>query len=314
MPWRIYRPAIVVGHSETGAMDKVDGPYYFFPLIKRVRDVLPALAAAGRGRPRRHQPGAGRLRRQGDGPPRPPARPRRRDLPPGQPRAAEHDRTWSTASARRPRRRSWRCRSTGPSPRGWCPRACCRGPCSRLRWSAAPCAPAWADCCSTRPSDGSGSRPRCSDTSAFPAVFASRRTERALLGSGLSVPDLDSYAERAVVVVGGLPRRLDQGRPACRRGAVGQDGRDHRGLVGHRPGHRGPGRQGRRRTDPGGARPGQARGHPRPDRGSGRRGARLRLRPVRPRRDRPADQAAQRGLRVTSTSWSTTPAARSGAR
>lgn len=42
IPWRVYRPAIVVGHSETGAMDKIDGPYYFFPLIKRLRDSLPA--------------------------------------------------------------------------------------------------------------------------------------------------------------------------------------------------------------------------------------------------------------------------------
>jgi NAD(P)-dependent dehydrogenase (short-subunit alcohol dehydrogenase family) len=41
-PWRVYRPAIVVGHSETGAMDKVDGPYYFFPVIKLLRDRLPA--------------------------------------------------------------------------------------------------------------------------------------------------------------------------------------------------------------------------------------------------------------------------------
>lgn len=41
-PWRVYRPAIVVGHSETGAMDKVDGPYYFFPLLKALRDRLPA--------------------------------------------------------------------------------------------------------------------------------------------------------------------------------------------------------------------------------------------------------------------------------
>jgi NAD(P)-dependent dehydrogenase (short-subunit alcohol dehydrogenase family) len=41
VPWRVYRPAIVVGHSETGAMDKVDGPYYFFPLLKRLRDSLP---------------------------------------------------------------------------------------------------------------------------------------------------------------------------------------------------------------------------------------------------------------------------------
>jgi NAD(P)-dependent dehydrogenase (short-subunit alcohol dehydrogenase family) len=41
IPWRVYRPAIVVGHSETGAMDKIDGPYYFFPLLKRLRDTLP---------------------------------------------------------------------------------------------------------------------------------------------------------------------------------------------------------------------------------------------------------------------------------
>ena len=41
VPWRVYRPAVVVGHSETGAMDKIDGPYYFFPLFKRLRDTLP---------------------------------------------------------------------------------------------------------------------------------------------------------------------------------------------------------------------------------------------------------------------------------
>lgn len=40
-PWRIYRPAIVVGHSQTGEMDKIDGPYYFFPLFKLLRDTLP---------------------------------------------------------------------------------------------------------------------------------------------------------------------------------------------------------------------------------------------------------------------------------
>jgi thioester reductase-like protein len=35
-PWRVYRPAIVVGDSETGEMDKVDGPYYFLPVIARL--------------------------------------------------------------------------------------------------------------------------------------------------------------------------------------------------------------------------------------------------------------------------------------
>ena len=41
VPWRIYRPGIVVGHSETGEMDKIDGPYYFFKLLQRARNALP---------------------------------------------------------------------------------------------------------------------------------------------------------------------------------------------------------------------------------------------------------------------------------
>ena len=40
-PFRIYRPGIVIGHSQTGEMDKIDGPYYLFPLIKRMRELLP---------------------------------------------------------------------------------------------------------------------------------------------------------------------------------------------------------------------------------------------------------------------------------
>jgi NAD(P)-dependent dehydrogenase (short-subunit alcohol dehydrogenase family) len=42
IPWRIYRPGIVVGHSETGEIDKIDGPYYFFKLIQKMRRMLPA--------------------------------------------------------------------------------------------------------------------------------------------------------------------------------------------------------------------------------------------------------------------------------
>jgi NAD(P)-dependent dehydrogenase (short-subunit alcohol dehydrogenase family) len=41
MPWRVYRPAIVVGNSQTGEMDKIDGPYYFFTAIKMARHYLP---------------------------------------------------------------------------------------------------------------------------------------------------------------------------------------------------------------------------------------------------------------------------------
>jgi thioester reductase-like protein len=34
IPWRVYRPSIVVGHSQTGEMDKIDGPYYFFRALE----------------------------------------------------------------------------------------------------------------------------------------------------------------------------------------------------------------------------------------------------------------------------------------
>ncbi len=40
-PWRIYRPGIVVGHSPTGQIDKVDGPYYLFKMIQKLRQSLP---------------------------------------------------------------------------------------------------------------------------------------------------------------------------------------------------------------------------------------------------------------------------------
>ncbi|HYD96067.1 MAG TPA: SDR family oxidoreductase [Noviherbaspirillum sp.] len=39
--FRVYRPGMVVGDSKTGEMDKIDGPYYFFKLIQRIRQILP---------------------------------------------------------------------------------------------------------------------------------------------------------------------------------------------------------------------------------------------------------------------------------
>jgi NAD(P)-dependent dehydrogenase (short-subunit alcohol dehydrogenase family) len=40
----IFRPAIVVGHSETGVTDKIDGPYYMFKLLQKLRHALPEWA------------------------------------------------------------------------------------------------------------------------------------------------------------------------------------------------------------------------------------------------------------------------------
>jgi NAD(P)-dependent dehydrogenase (short-subunit alcohol dehydrogenase family) len=39
--WRVYRPSLVIGNSRTGEMDKIDGPYYFFKLIQKLRHALP---------------------------------------------------------------------------------------------------------------------------------------------------------------------------------------------------------------------------------------------------------------------------------
>ncbi|MCW2273142.1 SDR family oxidoreductase [Rhodoblastus acidophilus] len=44
LPFRIYRPGLVVGDSRTGEMDKIDGPYYFFKLIQKLRGLLPPWA------------------------------------------------------------------------------------------------------------------------------------------------------------------------------------------------------------------------------------------------------------------------------
>jgi len=40
-PFRIYRPGFVIGHSRTGHIDKIDGPYYFFKTIQKMRSLLP---------------------------------------------------------------------------------------------------------------------------------------------------------------------------------------------------------------------------------------------------------------------------------
>ncbi len=42
IPYRIYRPGIVVGNSKTGETTKADGPYYLFKFLQRVRNALPA--------------------------------------------------------------------------------------------------------------------------------------------------------------------------------------------------------------------------------------------------------------------------------
>ncbi|MFD9738100.1 SDR family oxidoreductase [Umezawaea sp. NPDC059074] len=47
VPWRVYRPGAVVGDSRTGEIDKVDGPYYFFPALAAVARVPSWLPLVG---------------------------------------------------------------------------------------------------------------------------------------------------------------------------------------------------------------------------------------------------------------------------
>lgn len=42
VPYRIYRPGMVIGSSEDGHADRVDGPYYAFKIIQRLRAAVPA--------------------------------------------------------------------------------------------------------------------------------------------------------------------------------------------------------------------------------------------------------------------------------
>jgi NAD(P)-dependent dehydrogenase (short-subunit alcohol dehydrogenase family) len=41
LPFRIYRPGVVVGSSQTGEIDKIDGPYYFFKAIQKISYRVP---------------------------------------------------------------------------------------------------------------------------------------------------------------------------------------------------------------------------------------------------------------------------------
>ena len=320
VPWRVYRPAIVVGHSETGAMDKVDGPYYFFPLIKRLRDTLPAwlpLVGVDLGDTNvvpvdyvakamdhlAHLPG-----------------PRRRGLPPRQPRAAARRRRWSTPSPRPPGAPQFAVpvdrRVTGraadePAP----PRRC--GPlrlvqqrcCARRR-------PSW---CSTQTIGRLGIPPEVLEHISFPTGLrlpphregAGRLRHRRAPTSRATPRTLWSYWEEH------LDQSTPRATPAIARArSTGKYGRDHRRLLRHRPGRRAQGRPGRRHPDPGRARQGQARGHQgRRSRARGGTRVRLRLRPLRPRGDRRALRRSCAAEQPSaSTSWSTTPAARSGAR
>jgi NAD(P)-dependent dehydrogenase (short-subunit alcohol dehydrogenase family) len=192
VPWRIYRPAVVVGHSETGAMDKVDGPYYVFPLFKRMRDNLPAwlpILGVDLGDTNvvpvdyvakamdhiAHEPGL-------DG--------QAFHLVNPEPQAVVDMVNTFAAAAKAPQlavpvdRRITGVLPTSVLPRALRPRGLVQ---NVLRTAPAQLV--------LRETIGRlGVPPEVLEHVSFPTVYASRRTERALSGSGISCPDLEGYA------------------------------------------------------------------------------------------------------------------------
>jgi NAD(P)-dependent dehydrogenase (short-subunit alcohol dehydrogenase family) len=41
VPWRVYRPGMVIGSSDTGEANRIDGPFYAFKLIQTLRSEFP---------------------------------------------------------------------------------------------------------------------------------------------------------------------------------------------------------------------------------------------------------------------------------
>ena len=101
----VFRPGIVVGHSETGEMDKIDGPYYFFKLLQRLRHALPEWVPLAGPAGRRDEHRAGGLRGAGDGPhrPHPGRRSPRGHVPPREPGADDGGRDAQRVREGRPR-------------------------------------------------------------------------------------------------------------------------------------------------------------------------------------------------------------------
>jgi NAD(P)-dependent dehydrogenase (short-subunit alcohol dehydrogenase family) len=192
VPWRVYRPAVVVGHSETGAMDKIDGPYYFFPLFKRLRDNVPSwvpLVGVDLGDTNvvpvdyvakamdhiAHKPGL-------DG--------QAFHLVNPEPISTVDLVNTFAAAAKAPQFAVPVDRSiTGLLPTAFLPRALRP---ANLLGAALRTPPVHLALSQTI--GRLGIPPEVLEHVSFPSVYASRSTEKALSGSGISVPDLESYA------------------------------------------------------------------------------------------------------------------------
>ena len=264
---------------------------------------LPGCRRVGRrGRRDQHRPG--RLRRRRDRPHRPPARARRPGLPPHRPAPEDAPARRSTSSPRPPTRRRWRCGSmpdvTEPATTlvAHRPEAASRRRSGRRRWR-------WASF---------GIPPGVLTYVNYPTSFDSTRRpggagglgDRGAAAGDLRGPLWD-YWER------NLDPDLFKDR-SLSGGGAGQGGADHRRLLGDRQGDRGQGRRRRRDGAAGGALGREAGGD------EGARSRRPGASPTSTAATCPTSRTSSGWPRrcspttARSTSSSTTPGARSGAR
>ena len=220
MPWRVYRP----GDRGRALRDRRDGqdrrPLLLLPAAQAAARRPARLAAAGRASTSATPTSC-----------RSTTSPRRWTTSPTCPTATARRSTWSTPSRSRvvdvinlfcaaagaPRfatpidRRVTSAGPLGLVPRGPAP---ARPSLGAVRPLGA--GPGW---CSTRRSAGSGIPAEVLGHTSFTAVFDSRRTEQALAGSGIAVPDLESYAR---TLWGYWEDHLDQatGRDRATRAAL----------------------------------------------------------------------------------------------
>ena len=279
VPWRIYRPAIVVGHSRTGQMDKIDGPYYFFKAIQKARAALPEwfpLVGPELGRTNvvpvdyvadaldhiAHQP-------ELDGQTFHLASPRMQ-------RSGEVLNTFARAAHAPQLALRVDKRLTDALPKGV--------------FSMLMKLPALKDVRKTLLADV-GIPDEVIEHVGFRAQFDTRDTERALAGVGHRGARARRVRLAAVGPLGAPPRPRPLPRPLVRGRDQRADRRHHRRLERDRARRRPQDRRRGRDPDPRGAVAGQARGRQGRDRGGRWHGLRLLRRPLRLRRDRRARRA-----------------------
>ena len=300
--WRVYRPAVVVGNSKTGEMDKIDGPYYFFKALQKLRNALPAVGAAGLDRVGLDEPRPGRLRRRRDRPHRPRGGPRRAGVPHRRPQGHQGRRGDEHVRARRARPArgdAHRQEAHEHAPEGR----------PELR-DADPGAQGRAQVRARRPRDPRrdprGRRLHREVRRARHQARPGRLGHRAA-GAGL-------LRLQALGLLGAQPRPGPVQGPLVRGRRQRAHGGHHGRLERHRPRRGAEDRERRRDPDPGRPLAGQARGAARRDPGHGRHRLRLLGRPLRQRLDRRRRREDPLRARRRWTCSSTTRAARSGAR